>query len=90
MGNLSKDLLDQIREAETPPGTAEFSILHQAVGMIKSMEEGSRARRLGEHLMEKATQLGWKDDGEGAYEFVVRKAYEQGAEDQAKMNAGLT
>jgi hypothetical protein len=38
----------------------------------------ARFSRAGEHLHRRAKELGWKDDGEGAYEFVTRVHYEGG------------
>lgn len=37
-----------------------------------------RETRAGTHLFKEAKSLGWKDDGEGAYEFLIRLAYEAG------------
>ncbi len=36
---------------------------------------------VGAFVLWKARKAGWKDDGEGAYEFIVRKAYELGVSD---------
>lgn len=45
-----------------------------------SIDASPRAReeRAGIHLFKEARAHGWKDDGEGAYEFIVRSAYEAG------------
>lgn len=39
-----------------------------------------RIARHGEALFKKARDLGWKDNGEGPIEFLMRKAAEQAAE----------
>lgn len=39
-----------------------------------------RELRAGHHLHKKAREQGWPDDREGAYEYVVRRAYEAGME----------
>lgn len=41
--------------------------------------EAEREARAGKNLMEHARILGWEDDGEGAYEYVQRLAYEAGS-----------
>ena len=41
-------------------------------------EVSARERRAGGFLFKKAREDGWKDDGEGAYEYMVRRAYEAG------------
>lgn len=38
----------------------------------------ARTQRAGEHLFKKAREDGWLDDGEGAYEYMIRRAYEAG------------
>ena len=43
--------------------------------------EEERALRHGLGLFETAKKYGWKDDGEGPYEFMSRKAYEVGYQD---------
>jgi hypothetical protein len=44
-----------------------------------------RLTRHGKHLFAQAISLGWVEESmEGPYEFVVRKAYEQGLEDGEK------
>lgn len=40
-----------------------------------------RAMRIGKHVLEFATRGGWKDDGEGAFEFIQRHSYAVGFED---------
>jgi hypothetical protein len=42
-----------------------------------------REIRTGAHLLAAAKSLGWKDDGEGAFEFVVRRSREVALEDCA-------
>lgn len=44
----------------------------------------SRMQRLGKHVMEFATKGGWKDDGEGAFEFIQRQSYAVGISDAGK------
>jgi hypothetical protein len=48
--------------------------------------EEERFIRAGKHLHETAKSLGWKDDGEGAYEYIQRISYEQGLEDAKRGN----
>jgi hypothetical protein len=40
-----------------------------------------RELRAGKHLFEIAKSLGWKDDGEGALEFMLRRTREVAIED---------
>jgi hypothetical protein len=40
-----------------------------------------RAMRIGKHVLEFATRGGWKDDGEGAFEYIQRHSYAVGYED---------
>lgn len=47
----------------------------------RSAEYTERLIRAGAHLHGQAKSMGWPDDGEGAYEFIVRTAYEQGLRD---------
>jgi len=42
-----------------------------------------REIRTGIHLLKTAKSLGWKDGGEGAFEFVVRRSREVALEDCA-------
>ena len=42
-----------------------------------------REQRTGAHLLQTAKSLGWKDDGEGALEFMLRRAREVAFEDCA-------
>jgi hypothetical protein len=44
-------------------------------------EQAERERRTGVHLLKEARSLGWKDDGEGAYEFMMRRCREVAFED---------
>lgn len=46
-----------------------------------AQEEQDRATRIGTYILETAKTLGWKDDGEGAYEYIQRLSYAQGVED---------
>lgn len=43
-----------------------------------------RERRTGAHLLQTAKAMGWKDDGEGALEFMLRRAREVAFEDCGK------
>lgn len=47
-----------------------------------------RERRTGVHVLQTAKSLGWKDDGEGALEFLLRRAREIAFEDCAEKPAG--
>lgn len=44
----------------------------------------SRPEVVGRHLLRKAKEWGWTDDGEGAFEYVQRISYQQGLEDGLK------
>lgn len=44
----------------------------------------NRERRTGVHLLDTAKAMGWKDDGEGALEFMLRRAREVAFEDCGK------
>jgi hypothetical protein len=44
-------------------------------------EQPDRATRIGAYVLETAKNAGWKDDGEGAYEYIQRMSYAQGVED---------
>ncbi|AHC30551.1 hypothetical protein CC53_gp134 [Rhizobium phage vB_RleS_L338C] len=60
-------------------------------GYARALRDAAEARefRHGQHLFNKAQELGWKqDDTEGPYEFVSRKHYEQGWEDAKKQEGG--
>lgn len=43
--------------------------------------------RIGKNLHQSAVSIGWKNDGEGAYEFVSRKTYEVGYNDAHGRNS---
>ena len=45
------------------------------------MSDEARALRIGKHVLEFARKSGWKDDGEGAFEFIQRHSYVVGFED---------
>lgn len=45
------------------------------------MSDEARALRIGKHVLEFARQSGWKDDGEGAFEYIQRHSYVVGFED---------
>lgn len=50
--------------------------------MIEKLGAGSeRERRAGVHLHSTAKSMGWKDDGEGAQEFLLRRCREVALED---------
>lgn len=42
---------------------------------------GDRERRTGAHVLQTAKAMGWLDDGEGALEFLLRRAREVAFED---------
>jgi hypothetical protein len=48
---------------------------------MKLVDEPERERRTGEYLLKVARSLGWNDDGEGAYEFMMRRCREVAFED---------
>ena len=45
------------------------------------MDEEARCARIGAHVMRFARQYGWRDDGEGAFEFIQRHSYIVGQQD---------
>ena len=53
----------------------------EAAKTTAASQEDERHSSNGKHLLEMARQMGWPDDGEGAFNFITRKAYEQGKED---------
>lgn len=67
LGYLQQHAPERLKPA---PSTAELS-----------MEPEARMLRAGRNLFDVAKRNGWKDDGEGAYEFVTRTIYAQGRED---------
>lgn len=44
-------------------------------------DDTERLLRAGEYLHRRARELGWPDDGEGAFNYIVRKTYELALED---------
>lgn len=48
------------------------------------MPDDSREYRTGSHVLQTARVMGWKDDGEGALEFLLRRAREVAFEDCAE------
>lgn len=46
--------------------------------------QGAREERTGRHVLNTAKSLGWPDDGEGALEFMLRRAREVAFEDCGK------
>jgi hypothetical protein len=46
-----------------------------------ALDQVDRERRTGAHLLATARSMGWKDDGEGAQEFLLRRAREVAFED---------
>ncbi|MEY9247608.1 hypothetical protein [Bradyrhizobium elkanii] len=57
---------------------ATHPICQQAADVL---EQGDRERRHGANLLQLARQCGWKDDGEGALEFMLRRSREVAIED---------
>lgn len=47
----------------------------------RAVDERGRHERTGKHAFEFAKRHGWKDDGEGAFEFVQRISYTTGRDD---------
>lgn len=45
------------------------------------LEVNDRERRTGAHVLQMASATGWNDDGEGALEFLLRRAREVAIED---------
>jgi hypothetical protein len=54
---------------------------HVDMKLVDDEMEGVRERRHGIHLLRTARSLGWPDDGEGALEFLLRRAREVAFED---------
>lgn len=52
-----------------------------AQALRPDVEAVERYKRAGEYLFRFAKMHGWKDDGEGAFEYVQRISYAQGLED---------
>jgi hypothetical protein len=50
----------------------------------EALEQVDRERRTGAHLLATAKSMGWKDDGEGAQEFLLRRCREVAFEDCGK------
>jgi hypothetical protein len=73
--NMDADLKTMCRER---------AALQAAEAEVARLRE-SREYRNGKHLLEAARQMGWADDGEGAFNFITRSAYAQGAEDAAAL-----
>lgn len=46
------------------------------------LPEKERYERIGKFVVDVAKQFGWDDDGEGAFEFMQRHAYETGHTDK--------
>lgn len=57
---------------------ATHPICQQAADALEQMD---RERRSGAHLLATAMSMGWKDDGEGAQEFLLRRTREVAFED---------
>ena len=73
-------------------GEAEFiwnaALAQQPVAKPGEDELRKRWMRNGQNLMRCAAEVGWKDNGEGALEFLMRRSYEQGAEDAQRTATG--
>ena len=50
----------------------------------KCLHANDREMRTGAHLLQVAKSMGWPDDGEGALEFMLRRAREVAFEDCGK------
>lgn len=48
---------------------------------VLDMSDEARALRIGLHVLDMARKHGWKDDGEGAFEYIQRQSYVVGYED---------
>jgi Fe-S oxidoreductase len=53
----------------------------------REVAPNDREIRTGAHLLQMAKSLGWPDDGEGALEFMLRRAREVAFEDCAALSA---
>lgn len=50
--------------------------------IIRDLDDAEYQRKVGAHLIQKALGYGWDPtEGEGAFEFVIRKIYETAVED---------
>lgn len=47
-----------------------------------------RYTRHGQNLFRVAEELGWKDNGEGPLEFLMRRSYETGQDDLRRAQKG--
>jgi hypothetical protein len=53
-----------------------------------NMPDPEKERRTGAYVLQTAKALGWKDDGEGALEFMLRRAREVAFEDYEEEQRG--
>lgn len=86
---MSKEVLNkQVGEWRKEVARLKDLIAHATgteVAANKATEEGelpmdaeSRMLRAGKNMFDTAKRWGWLDDGEGAFEFITRRSYEQG------------
>lgn len=76
----------EMPEAQTPDALATtlrtiYATHPICIQAADALEQCSRERLVGVHLMDTARSMGWKDDGEGAYEFMMRRCREVAFED---------
>ena len=55
--------------------------------VMNSVDDRVREQRTGQHLLQVAQSLGWKDDGEGALEYLLRRSREVAIEDCGEHSA---
>lgn len=85
--------IDEIARWKARVHDVEEQLVKAAIMVTEAREradsaESSREMRAGVRLLETARDLGWPDEGEGAQEFIMRRAYEQGKEDtEARVDA---
>lgn len=78
-----KDVRREVdNETVSVPITASCT---QALPVYTIPDALSRADVVGRHLLKKANEWGWPDDGEGAFEYIQRISYKQGLEDGSQM-----
>lgn len=73
---------------------ADMELMLDLVGLVDSLETAlaieldrlasDRELRTGRHVLETARSMGWTDHGEGALEFMLRRAREVAFEDCGK------
>jgi hypothetical protein len=79
------DIIERLKEACNGHPAAKIPwphrLLHDAIAEIERLRD-DRNIRTGAHILRSAKSLGWKDDGEGALEFMLRRSREVAIEDR--------